>query len=523
MFWVPALVIPLISCNLSGISSSSTDAYATDSGSETEALIARSAVGMNLSGIQAYTTAFPFMDVFKSSSEWVSGHGDVWNDGQRIDVDEKGWVRSLSPGQVVHSTFISEGIRAPSGQYVVEYEGEGEIAYQGCAEIVEHGTGYDVIEIDPEMGDCYLDIVSVNAQNYLRDIRIRLPFDAADDEIFNPVFLERIADFKTLRFMGWILGDNPDQLGQEDWSERPQVTDARWSENGVPIEIMIDLANRIAADLWINIPHQANDDYVRQFAELVQDELDPGLKVYVEHSNEVWNNTFSVFEFATRQGLELGLSTDSWEARLRYHALRSRQIFDIFEDVLGLERIVRVLAAQQDGPAEAEALLSYEDMADSVDALAIGSYFGIELGLPEAQDRVLQMTLDDLFHELETVTLPDAMRYVGENAAIAAQYQIPLVAYEGGQHLSSIMSGIDDPRINDLFDAANRDPRMGDIYSQLLDAWDEASGSGLFMHLDECGRMGAYGRWGLLEYIEQPRSEAPKYDAVMEWIEGTAK
>lgn len=522
LLFILMLITVFMNCKITGLSGGSSssaaagkDAAGTGSGAAAE----RSPVGMNLSGVQAYTTAFPFMDVFKSSSPWISSHGNVWNDGQTIDVDESGWVRSLASGQIVSTIFISEGTQIPAGQYVVEYDGEGEIVYQECARRVAHGAGYDVIELDPELGNCYLDIVSVNPGNYLRNIQIHLPIAAADDEIFNPVFLERIADFNTLRFMGWMLGDNPDQIGQENWSERPQVSDARWSENGVPIEIMIELANNLEADPWINIPHQANDDYVRQLAELMRDELDPSLTVYVEHSNEVWNDIFSVFDYATDRGLELGLSTDPWEARLRYHALRSRQIFDIFEEVMGLERIVRVLAAQQDGPAEAEALLAYDHTADSVDVLAVGSYFGIELGLPEAEARVRQMTLDDLFHELETVTLPDAMRYVAENAALAEQYQIQLVAYEGGQHLSSVMSGGNDPTINDLFDAANVDPRMGAIYTALLTAWDEASGSGLFMHLDECGSLGAYGRWGLLEYIEQPRSEAPKYDAVMDWIE----
>lgn len=482
----------------------------------------RSSLGVNLSGIQSYTTAFPFLDVFKSSSSWVSGHGDVWDDGRRINVDEAGWVRSLAPGQVVHSVFIASGIRVPAGQYVVEYEGEGEIVYQEGARLVEHAQGRDVIEVDPEHGNCYLDIISLNPQNYLRNIGIRLPVQAPAGETFNPVFLERIANFKTLRFMCWMLGDNPEQVGQQTWGERPKLGDARWSERGVPLEVMIDLSNRIGADPWISLPHQADDDYIRHFVELVRDKLDPKLKIYVEHSNEVWNSTFSSYAYASERGIALGLSTDPYEARWRYHVRRSREIFAIFEELLGRSRIVRVLAAQQDGPFEAEQMLAYEETPKHIDALAIGAYFGVELGLPESQSRMQQMTVDDLFHELETVTLPRAMQYVSENAAIAARYQVPLVAYEGGQHLSSIMSGIDDPAINELFDAANRDPRMGRLYSRLLEEWNTVSGGGLFLHLNECDRMGPYGRWGLLESIDQPRSEAPKYDAVMRWIEDGA-
>lgn len=479
----------------------------------------RSPIGMNLSGIQSYTTAFPFLDVFKSSGSWISGHGDVWNDGRRIDVDEHGWVKSLAPGQVVHTVFMDSGIRAPAGRYVVEYEGEGEIVYQEGARLLEHRPGRDVIEVDPSSGNCYFDIVSVNPKNYLRNIRIFLPVHAPEGEIFNPVFLDRIAKFKTLRFLGWMIGDNPDQISQRTWSERPKVDNARWSERGVPLEVMVDLANRVGADLWFSMPHQADDDYIRRFARVVRNRLDPSLKVYVEHSNEVWNNTFSVYAFATERGLALGLSKDPDEARSRYHIRRSREIFDIFTEVLGADRIVRVLAAQEDGPFVAEQMLAYDETPKHIDVLAIGAYFGVELGLPESQARVSRMTLDDLFRELESVTLPTAMRYVRENAENAARYGVPLVAYEGGQHLSSIMSGIDDPTINALFDAANRDPRMGRLYTRLLQEWSAISGGGLFVHLDECGRMGPYGRWGLLEYIDQPREDAPKYDAMMRWIE----
>lgn len=478
----------------------------------------RSPVGVNLSGIQSYTTAFPFLDVFKSSGAWISGHGDVWDDGRPINIDESGWVKSLAPGQIVHTIFMDSEIRAPAGEYIVTYEGEGQIVYQEGARLIEHQPGRDVIEVDPSTGNCYLDIVSVNPKNHLRNIRILLPVQAPEGETFNPVFLNRIEKFKTLRFMGWILGDNPDQISQKTWSERPKVEDARWSERGVPVEVMVDLANRVGADPWFNIPHQADDNYVRRFAEVVRDRLSPGLQAYIEHSNEVWNNTFSVYSYATQHGLALGLSEDPDEARWRYHIRRSLEIFFIFEEVIGRGRIVRVLAAQQDGPYVAEQMLEYNGTADRIDVLAIGSYFGTELGLPESQKRVRRMTLNDLFHEIETVSLPTAMRYVTENAKVAAQSGVPLVAYEGGQHLSSIMSGVDDPVSNALFDAANRDPRMGAIYSKLLDEWNTLSRGGLFLHLDECGRMGPYGRWGLLEYIDQPQEQAPKYDALMRWM-----
>jgi len=31
---------------------------------------------------------------------------------------------------------------------------------------------------------------------------------------------------------------------------------------------------------------------------------------------------------------------------------------------------------------------------------------------------------------------------------------------------------------------------------------------------------GCFGRFGSLGYIDQPRAEAPKYDAIQRWLEG---
>src|SRR5204863_10081702 len=69
-----------------------------------------------------------------------------------------------------------------------------------------------------------------------------------------------------------------------------------------------------------------------------------------------------------------------------------------------------------------------------------------------------------------------------------------------------------------LFDAANRDARMAGLYATYLDAW-KASGAQLFVHYTHCDRYSPAGRWGSLEYLEQPRAAAPKFDALQSFIE----
>ena len=86
------------------------------------------------------------------------------------------------------------------------------------------------------------------------------------------------------------------------WSERAKVTDARQStEKGVAWEYVIQLANIMTKDVWINIPHKATDDYIRNLGALFKSQLKPDLTIYVEYSNEVWNGIFAQADWTLQQ------------------------------------------------------------------------------------------------------------------------------------------------------------------------------------------------------------------------------
>jgi len=59
---------------------------------------------------------------------------------------------------------------------------------------------------------------------------------------------------------------------------------------------------------------------------------------------------------------------------------------------------------------------------------------------------------------------------------------------------------------------------MSDLYLRYLTAWRETGGK-LFVHYNNCGAYTKWGRWGLREYVDQSRAEAPKLDGVMRFIE----
>jgi hypothetical protein len=58
---------------------------------------------------------------------------------------------------------------------------------------------------------------------------------------------------------------------------------------------------------------------------------------------------------------------------------------------------------------------------------------------------------------------------------------------------------------------------MKAIYAKYLQAWRDGGGE-VFVHYLDCQATSKWGRWGALEYLDQPRAEAPKHDALMEFI-----
>ena len=115
---------------------------------------------------------------------------------------------------------------------------------------------------------------------------------------FNPDWLARIENLRSLRFMDWMSTNGSTST---TWEKRAAVQDYSYIRRGVPAEVMIELSNFIGADPWFNMPHMADDAYFKAFAELTESTLRKDLRAYVEYSNEVWNFIFPQAVYAREQ------------------------------------------------------------------------------------------------------------------------------------------------------------------------------------------------------------------------------
>jgi Ca2+-binding RTX toxin-like protein len=526
-------------------------------------------LGTNLAGITQWSTQSPFIDHFKSARSWIPQTSDIWDtqEGSRLDLDANGWVRSLPAAgsgvtyDRVSTMVLPFGEATRPGRYVVMYDGQGEISYGlgGMKVTTESALGRDVVQLHnvANLADQYPLVVQITATNpndYIRNIRVYHEEDLPLVELglrYNPEFLKNIGDFGTLRYMDWM---HTNDVPAGNWQQRPTTEQATWANKGVPVEVMVDLANTTGSNPWFTIPHTASDDYVRQFATYVRDHLDPNLTANVEFSNEVWNFIFSQTGWAYEQGMANLTDANGNPVsapHMQWYGVRAAQVADIWREVFAQRNdsptLTTIFSTQSAYHALASVALEAPDWVakghrapkESFDAYAIAPYFGSELGDPVFQETILSWARSGeagmvaAFEQLRNGKLlvnpnnpydPEHLgrslvaiqKEVAAHKTIADQYGMELIAYEGGQHIVGVGGVQGNSEITEFFQRLNRDPRMGELYTEYFDSWKQ-SGGGLFANFSDVFLSGQWGSWGAKESWNQ--GSTPKYDALMNFID----
>jgi len=479
----------------------------------------RSDVGVNLDGASDWMRPWMFVDAFKQARAWTGGENAALGTSLgALRLDDRGNVISLRPGQSAYTYLFTDSKgHYPGGRYVALFAGRGELRWSGDAVVVSEQPGTVVLDVKPAKG-ILVQLARTDASDPIRDIRVYMPGfeDPADAPRFHPKFVERLRPFSVLRFMD-LQATNDSQLSR--WHERPKPYDAtQTTRRGVALEHLLELVLQLDADPWFCMPHLADDDFVRRFATLVRNRLPPQRKVYVEHSNEVWNGMFAQARYARERGLALGLSKDGYEAQLRYHAQRSLEIFRIWEQVFGgSDRLVRVLGSHFANPWASETILGWRGAYRHADALAVAPYFGRQFSAPARAPEVRTWRPERLIEACRG-EIDLALDQVEALATMARSRGLDLIAYEAGQHLAGRGGTQSDTALTRLFVSTNRHPDMKSLYERLLVGW-HTRGGGLMLMFSFVSSSGKWGSWGLLEWQDQPRERAPKYDSVLDYIE----
>ena len=481
-------------------------------------------LGINLAGPADWMTELPFVDVFRTSRPWISQrNGAKWGDGPALELDEWGWVKKLEPDCYAEAMVCTiSGGHYPGGSYTVLYEGEGKLEFGKNAKIRERMPGRILIDVDASKGGFSVQLKETNPADYVRNIHVILPgFEQTwQRDPFHPVFLKRWQGFACFRFMDW-MHTNGSEIAR--WNERPTLQHASFSKRGVALEWMIELCNRQKISPWFCMPHLADDEFVRSFAAMVKQRLDPSLKIYIEYSNEVWNGQFKQSHYAGEQGVQRGLGPKErpWEAGWHFTAVRSMEMFKIWEEVFGgHERFVRVLPSQAGVASVSEGVLGFRDAAQHADALAVAPYMPYSIGRGKTAELAEQMkdwSVPQMLDHFEKTAFADSLERMRKDKAVADKYGVKLIAYEGGQHMVAFVRDQElTKKLSATMHACNRHPRMGELYTRYFDEWASVGGD-LFAVFSSISAYSNHGAWGLAEYDDSKSSDYPKLSATLEW------
>lgn len=524
------------------------------------------AIGMNLENVVDWSPAWTFTDAFKASRPWIdqafntATWGTSWDDPSTppLALDADGNVLQLATwrntaGQTVQQragTLMFRGLGGgyAAGTYHAEWDGDGAVSFGFDARVTASGRtaagrSYADLLVTPSDDGILMVIESTNPANPARTFNVWMPDwqgqrfagqqwqPGASFSPFHPLFLQRLAPFHTLRFMGMQETNSSDI---RTWSDRRNAADIRQGSgpggttseptvNGISVEYMVQLANDLDADPWFNMPYLADDTFVRRFATYVRDNLEPGRKVFVEWANEVWNFGWG-FEAShwvdAQKQLPGNAGLDPDLAQWQIAGREAKRDMDIWSGVFAghAERLIRVAA----GWAAVDWVSGQiaEAMGGSFDAIAIAPYI-----TPTDDQRAAYSagtTVDRVIADART-NVATSIAWTANHERLAQQWSarlgrpIQLVAYEGGPHLD----GRGEP-YQQAFYAATNDPRMGDIERDYLRGLD-AAGMDLFVDFQFTGQAGAtpWGDFAKLHRMDEPLATAYRYAAVVAAADGS--
>jgi hypothetical protein len=463
--------------------------------------------GINAMGYSYYGTALPFVDVAHMSGKWRTQ--------QPIQLTSTGYPASLGAGDMAQGLiFTKNGGIYPPGQYTLQWQGSGNVQLSGPnLSVVSSQPQKIVYQVtNPDPRGLVVQITQTDPTNPVQGITVKSPLNPSSSGIFNADYEKDLASYGVIRYMGWNMTNNNSIA---NWSDRTTPASAFWGgSSGVPYEYQIQLSNELKQDLWINVPAQATDDYVQNLAALVKQQLNPGLRVWVEYSNEVWNESFQQAQYADNVLKPEFGSPNSSQA----YGRRAAQVFDIFSNQFSdPNRVVRVIAGQNANAWVLKNALigATENGVLKADVAAVAPYFNVDIDNLYNQYKQGSLSLDSVFADLHSA-VDTTITGSTQNLTVAAANNLPLVAYEGGQGLvAKPGTEHNDQGFVALLTQINHDSRMGDLYTYLLDQW-YAKGGKTFVFSGDVGPSNKWGSWALQEnYLD---TNAAKYKAVQDYL-----
>jgi len=328
-------------------------------------------------------------------------------------------------------------------------------------------------------------------------------------DVFEHNLVEDLTGFSCIRGMDWVQTNNSPHF---DWSDRTLATGMGEGSRaaGASWESLIELANLTKADLWICIPHGATNDYIDNLAQLMEDDLDPSLTLYVEFSNECWNyssafrdqleHCFYVGVSGNSEFVGNGLTPDVPECVYASGCLNIKNVAQGY----GMEtfRVCKrfkqtftksanyVAAWQTSASFTKDIVMDY--CAPQVDSVSCAPYIYFPSNGGANPHYQRDQDLDITIARMYTEGLLAAYASVDNWIETANEYGKEMVMYEGGNHVTGIdLSFVGTVSVEDqeayAYALVER-PEFFDIYQKFDDYWEANVGNTVRCYFNHGGK-----------------------------------
>ncbi len=478
-----------------------------------------------------YFDAGVFKDLKLSSTPFFTrnqnyvGDDNDWDSGlaNTMPQDEAGYPLEIpfnhpttGEPQIVAFTVGGYNQNYLAGDYVLLYDGTatfyfaewtGATVTSSTPGRIEFNVGY------VDENGIHIEIISSPSSDHVHNIRIMETVHESGyvtDPLY-PEFVQKANEFEALRFMDWV---HTNHHPVSSWNERTsaQFHTQNVDQKGMSWEQLITISNLMQKDVWVNVPHLADEGYIDGMAQLFRDNLDPNLTIYLEYSNECWNWIFDQTYWLDEAA--------PFYTYGRNYGHYSRRVFNRWDMAFAGQghRIKTVLAGHDYFVLDALAVFDDEGDTDLVDLVSYPGYVALDeadyatlnsLGASATASDVMAMladNMDDQFYWMQQF-----------KELVADSYGKDFVMYEGGQHLTPEWFGLDAPYNQALYDAQVHS-EMYDFYQEMFSYYQDELDIKLFMnYVLASPRENPFGSWGLVEtyFTEAPYS--PKWNAVMDW------
>ena len=490
----------------------------------------------------------------------------VWQTPKDGTVDENGWITSYKTFLAVgifelrpHAGWTPDMANEPDG-YEPDWSGTYNGSFQGKAEVRMHeGPGAKVFDLnyDPvsntttfkvdfprDLGLLAFDFVNAQrngeapAGSGFSNLHVIRPeYPANSKETFTRSFLKSLAPFSVLRVTELNSGARWGREGDNyavplEWAKRRLITDSTQQsidgKFGIAWEYIVELANTTNKGIWINVPLNASDDYVKQLAGFLKDNLKPDIKVYVGFGDEIHKLWWPVMDYlkkaadaeikAGNSNLNLDGVKDTETLAHRFRMRRFVEVSNGFRSVWGdramMTRIYPVFSDDHKHTMDAViwAGKSYGAATKYAYAVAIPHVFSLT-------DKSRTGSKDEILADLRNVSDENSRNIYIPFIKFAHDQGLKAFVYSGGSETGNPYN----PKAENLANRilAERDPGMKELVEHdIRDNW-LALGGDLYIYDTLVSAYWQGGCHGLTEDIDN--LDTPKYQAIQELLQGHSK